>query len=74
MNTKDLSCVEQSFFDRSGRKTSFETSCNTTTHSFQWEPDVVTLDAGTLMAVWSSWGQTGEDYEIVGRVVTPSHS
>jgi hypothetical protein len=60
-------------FDRSGRATSFETPCNTTTESFQWEPDVVTFDSHVLMVVWSSWGQTGKDYEVVGRIVTPSH-
>ncbi|MCC6397583.1 MAG: hypothetical protein IT282_11245 [Bacteroidetes bacterium] len=69
----DREGVYAQLFDGSGRKTSFETPCNTTTHSFQWEPDATALDDGALLAVWSSWGQTGEDYEIVGRLVTPSH-
>ncbi len=59
-------------FDSSGGRRSFETRCNTTTESFQWEPDAVQLNGDFLMAVWSSWGQAGKDYEIVARILSPS--
>ena len=58
--------------DSTGRRTSFETQVNTTTHSFQWEPDLVAMPSGDLLVVWSSWGQTGHDYDVVGRRVQPT--
>jgi len=61
-------------FDSDGRKTSFETPCNLTTQSFQWEPDAVPLGSDELLAVWSSWGQVGKDYEIVARRITPQRA
>jgi|GEM_PF-1440914 len=64
--------VYTQLFSPAGRKTSFETQMNVTTESFQWEPDVVTSGANALTAVWSSWGQTGRDYDIVVRRVTPA--
>jgi hypothetical protein len=64
--------VYAQLFDAAGRKTSFETPINITTESFQWEPDVVASGSNTLTAVWASWGQTGKDYDIVSRRVTPT--
>ncbi len=64
--------VYAQLFDAAGRKTSFETQLNVTTESFQWEPDAVTSGPNTLTAVWSSWGQTGKDYDIVVRRVMPA--
>ena len=58
-------------FDSTGRKTSFETQVNTTTTGFQWEPDFVTFGADELLVVWSSWGQTDHDYEVIARRLTP---
>jgi hypothetical protein len=58
-------------FDKSFRKVSFETQLNTTTESFQWEPDLITSGLREVTAVWSSWGQVGKDYEIVGRRLAP---
>ncbi len=58
-------------FDKNARKISFETPVNTTTESFQWEPDLVTTGPRALTAVWSSWGQLGKDYDIVGRNIAP---
>jgi hypothetical protein len=40
---------------------------NETTESFQWEPDLIASGEREVTVVWSSWGQLGKDYEIVGR-------
>jgi hypothetical protein len=64
--------VYAQLFDAGGRKTSFETQVNVTTESFQWEPDVVTSGPDTLTVVWSSWGQTGKDYDVVARRIAPA--
>jgi hypothetical protein len=63
-------------FDLNGRPLTFETQVNTTTAGFQWEPDLVPTGRvpDELLVVWSSWGQIGKDYEVVGRVVTPQRS
>ncbi len=59
--------VYAQLFDASGRKTSFETQINTTTSNYQWEPDFVVTGPDELLVVWSSWGQAGQDYQIVAR-------
>jgi hypothetical protein len=59
-------------FDNGMRRASFETQVNTTTESFQWEPDLITSGAREVTAVWSSWGQSGKDYEIVARRILPT--
>ncbi|MGH2567340.1 MAG: hypothetical protein ACRDGA_03305, partial [Bacteroidota bacterium] len=67
----DREGVYARLFDETNRAVSFETQVNQHEHSFQWEPDfVVTPDDG-LLVVWSSWGQTGNDYDVVARRVTP---
>jgi hypothetical protein len=58
-------------FDNAARRLSFETQVNTTTESFQWEPDLIISGAREVTAVWSSWGQAGKDYEIVVRRIVP---
>ncbi len=58
-------------FDKTLRRTSFETQVNTTTESYQWEPDVIPYGPGEITAVWSSWGQAGKDYEIIRRRIAP---
>ncbi len=63
--------VYAQLLDSTGRKLSFETPCNTTTESFQWEPDAVVTGTGEFLATWSSWGQAGMDYDVVARQVTP---
>jgi hypothetical protein len=65
----DREGVYAQMFNDAGRKTSFETRLNTYTASFQWEPDFFTAAGNQLMAVWSSWGQTGHDYDVVRRRV-----
>jgi len=63
--------VYAQLFDGSGRKTSFETQINITTDSYQWEPDFIATGSGEILVVWSSWGQVGDDYEVVARRVVP---
>jgi hypothetical protein len=63
--------VYAQLFDSDGRKTSFETRVNQVTEGFQWEPDFVVSPAGEILAVWSSWVQTGKDYDIVARRLIP---
>ena len=58
-------------FDSTGRKISFETQVNTTTTGFQWEPDLITFGTDELLVVWSSWGQTDYDYEVIARRLKP---
>ena len=58
-------------FDSTGRKTSFETQANTTSDGFQWEPDLIVANQDSLLVVWSSWGQTGNDYDVIARRVAP---
>ncbi len=50
-----------------GQYRSFETRLNDYTESFQWEPDIYCAPDGQLRAVWSSWGQAQNDYEIVTK-------
>ena len=57
-------------FDAAGSPVSYETQMNTTAASYQWEPDIVAAGPDAVMAVWSSWGQLGKDFEVVGRKVT----
>lgn len=64
--------VYATLFDSTGRATSFETQVNETTYGFQWEPDVVSTGGDELLVVWASWDQTGNDYDIVARRVSPS--
>jgi len=56
-------------FDLDGRAATGEVQINVTTAGYQWEPDLVPVDSTTIFAVWSSWGQAGKDYEIVGRKI-----
>ncbi len=58
-------------FDKAARRTSFETQANTTTASYQWEPDFIPSGIGGAIVVWSSWGQVGKDYDIVRRRIAP---
>jgi hypothetical protein len=58
-------------FDGEGRKTSFETLVNEVTEGFQWEPDFVVTQTGELLVVWSSWVQTGTDYDVMARRFLP---
>ena len=64
--------VYATLFDSTGRATSFETRVNETTYGFQWEPDVVSTGAAELLVVWAGWDQTGNDYDIVARRVSPT--
>lgn len=51
-----------------GRELTFETQLNMTTASFQWEPVAIGgSNEKEIVAVWSSWGQYGHDYEVIGR-------
>jgi len=63
--------VYAQFFDGTGHKTSFETQVNTYTAGFQWEPDFIATGPNEILVVWSSWGQSGHDYEIVARRISP---
>jgi hypothetical protein len=58
-------------FDSNMHSMSFETRVNSTTTSFQWEPDIVTTGTREIRAVWSSWGQAAHDYEIVSASLVP---
>ncbi|MGB6649648.1 MAG: hypothetical protein WBG01_14055, partial [Bacteroidota bacterium] len=63
--------VYAQLFDGDGRKTSFETRVNEGTEGFQWEPDFVVTPAGEILTVWSSWVETGTDYDIMARRILP---
>ncbi|MBI2619055.1 MAG: T9SS type A sorting domain-containing protein [Ignavibacteriales bacterium] len=57
--------------DSTGRNLSFEIQLNEYTESFQWEPDLIATGANEILAVWSSWGQTGNNYDVIGRRIAP---
>ncbi len=59
------------FFDRRGDAKSFETRINLTTESYQWEPVMVATGEDEIAAVWSSWAQFSDNYDIVGRIFSP---
>jgi hypothetical protein len=49
-----------------------EAQINEYTDSFQWEPDFIINDDNNFTAFWSSWGQYNNDYEIIGKYITPT--
>lgn len=55
------------FIDENENRYSLEERINVTTESFQWEPDFAISPAGDLLAVWSSYEQFGQAYDIAGR-------
>ncbi len=57
------------FFDRLGKKTSFEMPVNVTTESFQWEPALVGITHDAVWTAWSHWNGVGDDYDVLGRPV-----
>lgn len=59
------------FLDENNTAYTFETRLNSYVSSFQWEPDFIPVDNKRIRAVWSSWEQFGNDYDIVTRVVEP---
>ncbi len=59
------------FFSAQGEAKSFETKINLTTESYQWEPVVAAVGADDIVAVWSSWAQFSDNYDIVARTFTP---
>ncbi len=50
-----------------GRPLSLETQLNDYTDSFQWEPDIIAGDGNSVVAVWASWGQFQNDYEVIAK-------
>lgn len=63
--------VYASVFDSLGHQTAFEDRINEYTDGYQWEPDIVCGGAGTILTVWSSYNQFGNDYDIVARRTVP---
>lgn len=59
------------FLDENNTAYTFETRLNSYVSSFQWEPDFFPVDEKRIRAVWSTWEQFGNDYDIVTRVVEP---
>ena len=58
-------------YRQDGKALTFEERVNLTTQNFQWEPGVIGGSNDLeILAVWSSWGQLNDDYEIVGRRMT----
>ncbi|MGE5681107.1 MAG: T9SS type A sorting domain-containing protein [Bacillota bacterium] len=65
--------IYYSIIDQANRIAALENRINTYTDSYQWEPDLITLPDGKIVAVWASWGQFKKDYDIIGRVITPDY-
>ena len=55
-----------------GEPLTLETQINDYTDSFQWEPDFIINEENNFTAFWSSWGQFNNDYEIIGKYITPT--
>jgi len=61
--------IYASYFDENENRYTLEERINTTTESFQWEPDFVVTPTGEMLAVWSSYNQFGPGYDIAARRV-----
>ncbi|MCG8670876.1 MAG: hypothetical protein MI867_15805, partial [Pseudomonadales bacterium] len=59
-------------FDSSGAASGTEFQINAFTTGTQYRPDVAALSGGSFLVVWSSSGQDGSSYGIVGRRLAPS--
>ena len=55
--------------DSTGARVSPETQVNEYTDNYQWEPDVIETNDGSLFVVWSSWGEFKKDYDIFRRTL-----
>ena len=60
------------FLDENNTAYTFETRVNDYTTSYQWEPDFIPTGSDKIRAVWSSWNQYGNDYDIISREVRPN--
>jgi hypothetical protein len=58
------------FFNPDGSKNGKEQQVNFYTSSYQWEPQIVKSGKNEVIAVWSSWGQDGDDYGVFSRRIS----
>lgn len=63
--------VYTAFVNEMSHVYTFETQINQYEFSFQWEPDFIVKNSAEILAVWASWQQFGEDYDIVARKIKP---
>lgn len=59
--------------DKNNRELTLERRLNNNTISYQWEPDFIETDQNELVAVWSSYGEIGEDYEVMIKRFNPEY-
>jgi hypothetical protein len=60
-------------FSDLNKEITLEKRINVSTESFQWEPDILSLQENEMIATWSSWGETGNDYEIMIKKFQPDY-
>ncbi|MFZ4620209.1 MAG: T9SS type A sorting domain-containing protein [Bacteroidota bacterium] len=66
----DREGVYARMYDRNGTPRSLETRVNDYTVNFQWEPDLIVTPSNEMVAVWSCWGKSKTDYDIVAKRFT----
>jgi hypothetical protein len=63
--------IVTAFIDENNQRYTFETVVNSYVNSFQWEPDFIVTTDNEILAVWASWEQFGNDYDIVAKRIKP---
>ncbi len=66
----DREGVYARMFWNDGRPRSMEMRVNDYTKNFQWEPDLIVTPSKELIAVWSCWGKSELDYDVVAKRFT----
>lgn len=66
----DREGVYARLFSTDGHPRSMEMRVNNYTKNFQWEPDVIVTPGKELIAVWSCWGKSDLDYDVIAKRFT----
>lgn len=59
--------------DKNNKELTLENRINSNTNSYQWEPDFIETDLNELVAVWSSYGELNNDYEVMINKFSPEY-
>ncbi len=66
----DREGVYARMYDKNALPLSLESRVNDYTVNFQWEPDLIVTPSKELVAVWSCWGKSDKDYDVVAKRFT----
>lgn len=59
--------------DKNNKELTLEKRLNNNTISYQWEPDFIEIDPNEFVAVWSSYGEISDDYEVMMNKFSPEY-